>query len=297
MSEAPRTPIRHLKPGGDEENLRRTPGGVSMDIVLTPALKAPPTNRSVTSSPLTPRDINQKLSNAEARRDELRKLRTNIDDKLATVQTKKEEMIIEKTNKVRENLENKLKSSEENRDAIIRKTKEDVHAYLTKVEKKVSELEVSTEAEKIAFKIAMDAHNIKVDDKRLEQLETRVKELQDHEDYVKMVKANQEKKKQQYLAELELSLEKASRRKEDHLAKVVESVKVEDVKIAEAKERREREEKELQEKARMSLREKLLRAEEKQASKNEDMKVKIEENLRKAEAVKQNKTNLVPESA
>ena len=43
MSEAPRTPIRHLKPGGDEENLRRTPGGVSMDIVLTPALKAPPT--------------------------------------------------------------------------------------------------------------------------------------------------------------------------------------------------------------------------------------------------------------
>ena len=219
-------------------------------------------SRSVTSSPLTPRDINQKLSNAEARRDELRKLRTNIDDKLATVQTKKEEMIIEKTNKVRENLENKLKSSEENRDAIIRKTKEDVHAYLTKVEKKVSELEVSTEAEKIAFKIAMDAHNIKVDDKRLEQLETRVKELQDHEDYVKMVKANQEKKKQQYLAELELSLEKASRRKEDHLAKVVESVKVEDVKIAEAKERREREEKELQEKARMSLREKLLRAEE-----------------------------------
>merc|ERR1712098_665680 len=96
---------------------------------------------------------------------------------------------------------------------------------------------------------------------------------------------------------LEQSLEKASKRKEDHLAKVVESVKVEDIKIAEAKERREREEKDLQEKARMSLREKLLRAEENQASKNEDMKVKIEENQRKAEAVKLNKSNLVPESA
>jgi len=286
-----------MGPGGDEESLRRTPGGVSMDIVLTPALRAPP-SKSVTSSPLTPRDINRKLSDAEARREELRKLRKeNIDDKLATVQTKKEEMITEKTNKVKENLENKLKASEENRDAIIRKTKEDVHAYLTKVERKVSELEVSTEAEKIAFKIAMDAHNIKVDDKRLEQLETRVKELQDHEDYVKMVKANQEKKKQQYLESLEQSLEKASKRKEDHLAKVVESVKVEDIKIAEAKERREREEKDLQEKARMSLREKLLRAEENQASKNEDMKVKIEENQRKAEAVKLNKSNLVPESA
>ena len=41
MAEAPRTPLRNLQPGG-EEALRRTPGGLSMDIVLTPALRPPP---------------------------------------------------------------------------------------------------------------------------------------------------------------------------------------------------------------------------------------------------------------
>ena len=212
---------------------------------------------------MTPRDITEKLSNAEARREELLKLRKeNIDEKLATVQSKKEEMITEKSNKIKEELETKLKATEENRDAIIKKTKEDVQAYLTKVEQKVKELEVTNEAEKIAIKIAMDANNYKVDEKRSEHLEKRIKELQDHEEYVKQVIASQEMKKKQYLANLELSLDKASKRKEDHLAKVVENVKVEDVKITEAKERREKEEKELQERTKVSLTEKLIKAEE-----------------------------------
>ena len=60
-------------------------------------------SRSVTGSPLTPRDISEKLSNAESRREELKKLRKeNIDEKLATVQSKKEELINEKSNKVKE---------------------------------------------------------------------------------------------------------------------------------------------------------------------------------------------------
>ena len=45
MSDSPRTPLRHLQPGGaggDQDSLRRTPGGLSMDIVLTPALRPPP---------------------------------------------------------------------------------------------------------------------------------------------------------------------------------------------------------------------------------------------------------------
>ena len=59
--------------------------------------------RSVTGSPITPRDISDKLSNAETRREELKKLRKeNIDEKLATVQSKKEELINEKSNKVKE---------------------------------------------------------------------------------------------------------------------------------------------------------------------------------------------------
>ena len=126
----------------------------------------------------------------------MKKLRKeNIDEKLATVQTKKEEMITEKSNKVKEKLENNLKACEENRDAIIKKTKDDVHAYLSKIEQKVKELEVANEAEKIAKKISMDASINKVEEKREELLEKRIKELQDHEEYVKQVIANQEMKK------------------------------------------------------------------------------------------------------
>ena len=57
----------------------------------------------IPSSPLTPRDITEKLSNAESRREERLKLKKeNIDEKLATVQNKKEELINEKSNKVKE---------------------------------------------------------------------------------------------------------------------------------------------------------------------------------------------------
>ena len=46
MAEAPRTPIRtSLEPGGDEENIKRTPGGISMEIVLTPALRSAPLSK------------------------------------------------------------------------------------------------------------------------------------------------------------------------------------------------------------------------------------------------------------
>jgi len=252
----------------------------------------------VTASPMTPRDLSEKMMGAEARREEMLKLRKeNIDDKLATVQTKKEELISEKSNRVREELENKLKSHEENRDAIIRKTKEDVQAYLAKVEQKVKDMEVSNEADKIAIKIALDASNDKADDIRSKQMEERIKQLQDHEDYVKSVIVNQEIKKKQYLSKLELSLDRASKRKEEHLSKVRETVKTEDVKIAEAKERREKEEKDLQQKTLSAISIKITKVEENQASKEESFKMKIEEKNRKAELVKQNKINLGPESA
>jgi len=271
-----------------------------MDIVLTPALRPAPSKSVPPSSPcpLTPRDLKEKLSGAEARREELSKMRkVNIDEKLANVQTKKEELISEKSNRVKEELENKLKISEENRESIIKKTKEDVHAYLTKVEQRVKDLEVSNEAEKIAIKIAMNANTNKADEKRTEQLEQRIKELQDHDEYVKQIKANQELKKKQYLANLELSLDKASKRKEEKLAKVVEAAKETEVKVAEAKERRDQEEKDLQEKTLAVLNEKLGKVEEKQALKDEELKTKIEEKNRRAEMVKATKTNLVPESA
>ena len=145
---------------------------------------------------------------------------------------------------------------------IIRKTKEDVQAYLSKVEQKVRDLEVTTEADKIAKKIALDAEVMKVDQKRNEQLEKRIKELQDHEDYVKQVLATQEMKKKNYLASLERSLDKASKRKEDHLAKVSEVGLVEDLKVAEAREKRELCEKEMQAKTLAALTVKRSKVEE-----------------------------------
>ena len=43
MSDSPRTPLRSLGAGaGGEDSLRLTPGGLSMEIVLTPALRPPP---------------------------------------------------------------------------------------------------------------------------------------------------------------------------------------------------------------------------------------------------------------
>ena len=203
---------------------------------------------------------------------------------------------------------------------IIRKTKEDVQAYLSKVEQKVRDLEVATEADKIVKKIAIDAEVKKVDQKRNEQLEKRIKELQDHEDYVKQVLATQEMKKKNYLANLERSLDKASKRKEDHLAKVVEVGLVEDMKVAEAREKRQLSEKELQAKTLAALNVKLSKVEEvrevvefvvllltislqKQATREEDLKSRVEERARRAELVKLNKltaaegSSLGPESA
>ena len=159
-------------------------------------------------------------------------------------------------------LEAKLKTSEENKNLILQKTKDDVKAHLAKVEQKVKDLEVLTEAEKVAKKFALDADIMKVDEKRNEQLEKRIKEIQEHVDYVKSVSASQEMKKKTYLASLEKSLDKASKRKEEAVAKVVEVAKEEEVKVEEAKLRREKEEKAIQDKAKAALSEKSGKVEE-----------------------------------
>ena len=159
-------------------------------------------------------------------------------------------------------LEAKQKATEANKSLIIQKTKDEVKAHLAKVEQKVKDLEVLTEAEKIAKKFALDADIMKVDEKRNEQLEKRMKEIQEHVDYVKTVSATQEMKKKSYLASLEQSLEKASKRKEEAVAKVVESAKEEEVKVEEARLRREKEGKAIQEKAKALLDEKSGKVEE-----------------------------------
>jgi len=227
----------------------------------------------------------------------------NIDQKLAMVQGKKDEIINEKATKTKEEIEAKQKATEANKSLIIQKTKDEVKAHLAKVEQKVKDLEVLTEAEKIAKKFALDADIMKVDEKRNEQLEKRMKEIQEHVDYVKTVSATQEMKKKSYLASLEQSLEKASKRKEEAVAKVVECAKEEEVKVEEARLRREKEGKAIQEKAKALLDEKSGKVEENQATREEVFKTKVEERNRRADLVRQNKLkldqegDLVPESA
>jgi len=292
----PRTPLRSLQP----EELKKTPGGMSLDIVLTPALRPAPrsASKSLNNSPApkTSADILEKLSSAGSRREEVLQLRKeNIDQKLAMVQGKKDELINEKAAKTREELDAKLKASEENKNLIIQKAKDEVKAHLAKVQQKVKDLEVSTEAEKIAKKLALDADIMKVDDKRSEQMEKRMKEIHEHVEYVKTVNATQEMKKKTYLANLEVSLEQASKRKEEVVAKVVESAKEEKIKIEEAKLRREKEEKAMQVKAKAILDEKSEKVGENQAAREEDLKNKVEERNRKAELVRQNKMKMVHE--
>merc|ERR1712142_89143 len=135
----------------------------------------------------------------------------------------------------------------------------------------------------------------KVDEKRNEQMEKRMKEIQEHVEYVKSVNATQELKKKTYLENLEYSLGQASKRKEEVVAKVVESAKETDVKVEEARLRREKEEKALQEKAKAILVEKSVKVEQSQRTRDETLKSKVEERNRKAELVRQNKMKIVQE--
>jgi len=288
--------LRSLQP----DDPKRTPGGMSLDIVLTPALRPAPrsASKSLNSSPapITSADIEEKLSNAGLRREGVLQMKKeNIDQKLAMVQGKKEELINEKATKTKEELDAKFKSNEENKNLILQKAKDDVKAYLAKVEQKVKDLEVSNEAEKIAKKFALDANIMKVDEKRNEQMEKRMKEIQEHVEYVKSVNATQELKKKTYLENLEYSLGQASKRKEEVVAKVVESAKETDVKVEEARLRREKEEKALQEKAKAILVEKSVKVEQSQTTREETLKSKVEERNRKAELVRQNKMKIVQE--
>jgi len=219
----------------------------------------------------------------------------NIDKKLAMVQSKKDEIANEKATKTKEELEAKLKISEENKNLILQKTKDDVKAHLAKVEQKVKNLEVLTEAEKISKKFALEREIMQVNVKRNEQLDKRMKECQEHVDYVKSVSASQEMKKTAYLASLEKSLDKASKRKEEAVAKVVDVAKEDKVKVEEAKFRREKQVKAIQDKAKAALSEKSGKVEENQVSKEELFKSKMDERNLKAELVRQTKLKLEQE--
>jgi len=285
-----------------------------MDIVLTPALKPVPTSRSVNSSPApSMADLEEKLSAAECRRVAMESLRAqNLSSKLAKVEQvkmKKEELVTEKSLKTKAELETKLKTGEEKRMALLSETKEKLSDHLAKVERAQKELEVQTEAARLSVEFALHAKMMKAEENKDEKMEELMRKIKEHEEYVSKVRVNQEKKLKPYFEELEINLKEklaiASKRREEHVAKVVEASKEEDIKVEEASARRGEQEAAMQAKTEAELKERMEKATERKAMAEDVVKFKQAEREKKAELVRLNKSKLrdegsgdtVPESA
>jgi len=202
---------------------QKTPRGLKLDIVLSPAInKSAPKSLSQPSSPATQADIEQKLAAAAARRQMLDTLRVkNISDKLAKVEevkNKKEEIIAEKSSKSKENLETKLEAQERNRLAQLQQQKQKLAEQLAKVERAHQDLEIQTQAARVAAECTLNAKQTKAQEKREEHLEVMIKKMKEHEEYVAEVRNSHDKlftkNEIKVETELKLKLEKAAKERE-----------------------------------------------------------------------------------
>jgi len=201
-----------------------TPGGMKLNIVLSPAIntlsiKSP---KSASASPSTRREIDEKLSAAASRREVLDKLRANnihnLLAKVDTVQTKKEELVAEKCQKSKEILESKLEAGERNRQAVMAKNKEKMGEELAKVERTQRELEIQMEADRVAKDCALKAKLSKAQEKRDEQMEEIKKKIKEQGEKAVEVRSTQDKQITEMEARLEtelnLKMEKAAKERE-----------------------------------------------------------------------------------
>merc|ERR1712226_701575 len=172
-----------------------------------------------------------RLSAAESRRATLDNIKAaNLSERLAkveTVKTRKEELVAEKSIKAKEELEAKLEKSEENREAQLAETKGRLGERLARVEKVQKNLEVQTEAARLAAELALKTKMAKAEinkDVKIEKFKMKFKE---HEEYVNMVRASQETRLKPYLADLEVNIKEklttAEKRREEVIGKVVET--------------------------------------------------------------------------
>lgn len=203
-----------------------------MDIVLTPALKPAP--RSLGQS-LSPAPLGDRLSAAESRRAAMDSIRAaNLQDRLAKVEavkTKREELVTGKSSKVKEELEARLGRTEEKRTAQLLETKEKLAEHLNRVEMAQRDLEIHTEAARVALDFELKAKMMKAEENKDGQMEVLLKKIKDHEAYVAKVRENQETRLKPYFAELEMNIKEkltiAEKRREEVLGKVVESAREE----------------------------------------------------------------------
>lgn len=229
----PSTPVSDaLKPEDVEAAVQKqssTPGGIVMDIVLTPALKSGP--KSVLHASPSPIPLEDRLSAAESRRATLGNIKAaNLSERLAkveTVKTKKEELVAEKSTKAKEELEAKLEKTEGNRVAQLAETKERMGEHLARVEKAQKDLEIQTEAARLSAEFALKAKMMKAEENKDGQMEIMLKKIKEHEEYVSKVRTSQETRLKPYLAELEVNIKEkltiAEKRREEIIEKVVET--------------------------------------------------------------------------
>jgi len=205
------------------KDVQTTPGGVKLNIVLSPAVhKLTLRTHSGPTTPQTQQEIEDKLSAAAVRRDGLERLKTkNIAAQLAKIdgaKVKREEISAEISAKSKENLERTLKSVENNRDAQIEQQRIKLTQQLAKVEKTHKQLEIQSEAARIAKECDIVAKLNKAHDKREEQLEEKIAKLKLHEQYVKEVRQSLQdmiaEDQTKVEADLNSKLEKAAKERE-----------------------------------------------------------------------------------
>lgn len=205
------------------KEVQKTPGGVKIDIVLSPAVqKLTPRSQSAPTTPLTQEEIEEKLAAAANRKEGLEKLRMkNIASQLSKIEdvrTKKEEINAEVSAKSKETLEKSLEMQERNRVLQLELQRNKVANQNAKVEKTHKELEIQNEAARIAKECDINAKLNKAQDKREEQLEEKIAKLKMHEQYVMEVKQTQQKSisqdKTKAEADLNKKLEKAAKERE-----------------------------------------------------------------------------------
>jgi hypothetical protein len=185
------------------------------------------------SSPAGARPLHERLSAADARRAAIGSLKAaSLSERLAkleTVKTKKEELASDKAAKTKEELEAKQEKTEEKRLAQLGETRDKLADHLARVERAQRDLEIQTEAARLAAEFAFNAKMLKAEENKDEHLETMLKKINDHKVYVTKVRANQESKLKPYFAELEVNIKEkltiAEKRREEVIEKVVAAAK------------------------------------------------------------------------
>jgi len=240
-TKAPSTPLSGVNPDQMDKMVKRqavTPGGLLMDIVLTPALKPGPKSVSQPCSPAAP--LGERLSAAEARRAAIDGLKAaNLSERLAKVEAakaKKDEQEAALKAKTKEEMEAKLGKTEEKRMAHMAEAKEKLGEHLARVERAQKDLEIQTEAARLSAEFALKAKMIKAEENKGEYMEEMLKKIKEHEAYVSKVRSNQEDRLKPYFAELEVNIKEklsiAEKRREEVLGKVVEAAKAEEKKVS-----------------------------------------------------------------